>query len=342
MTLKDNRLEFWAALLMGSLFIPAIGSSSISPKWSILSLVIPILWLRSEACLDRGLWRGWLFALLPFLSIFWSPNVYEALNWVWIYFLLGALYVAAPSLSIRAVYWGFCVGVSLSLPAIILQVLAYWPFPEASSGPTGLFLNKNYLAEAGLAALILAWHLRAWFLMPALMVCFIAPMSRGAIIAFIVVVCIWLWPRMRSAAIAVVLLSIGGLSWYIRALPMPTLDHRLAIWRDTIDGLTLFGHGIGSFRTLYPYFASRTDTYVSRPEFAHNEYLHLAFEHGIFSIVFIPFIWIALKRARETERLLLVAILVMAFFSFPLHLPTTAFIFAIAAGYSALHRPDLR
>lgn len=327
---------------MASLFIPAIGSASISPKWSILSLVIPILWLRSEACFDRSLWRGCLVALLPVLSIFWSPNVYEALNWVWVYFLMGALYVAAPSLSIRAVYWGFCVGVSLSLPAIILQIFAYWPFPEASSGPTGLFLNKNYMAEAALAALILAWHLRAFILMPALLVCFLAPMSRGAFIAAIVVLVVWMWPRVRAAAIAASLFSFSAFMCYIKTQPMPTLDHRLAIWRDTIEGLTFFGHGIGSFRTLYPYFASRTDTYVSRPEFAHNEYLHLAFEHGIFAIVFVPFIWIALKRARETERLLLVAILVMAFFSFPLHLPTTAFIFAIAAGYSALHRPDLR
>jgi hypothetical protein len=324
----------WVSFVLAALYVPAIPGAALTSRWAFLSIALPFMAYYASPRRTLGAFLGATFLGGALLSLAWSPILYDALNGTWMLCLMALGYMVGTWAKIEDVYTGFAWGVCLSVIPLGLQLTGLWPLQQ-SSGPSGLFVNKNFLAEAALIALIPAayyWR-RLWPTLPGLIVCAAIPFSKGVVVAGCAVMVAWLWPRSKALSIITFLLCVNGALFYALDRQFPTVDHRLAIWQDTVDGLTGLGHGIGSYRAVYPKYASRSDTLASRPEHAHNEYLEIAFEHGILLAVFMAFAGVLLASAKEPERLILIAIFTLALFSFPLRLPATAFMFALVAGH---------
>lgn len=135
------------------------------------------------------------------------------------------------------------------------------------------------------------------------------------------------------AAVAVV--------WMLRYGVDTSIDtssgERLAIWRDTIANLTIFGHGLGSFREVFLQTASSYDFnhWQSWPEHPHNEWLWLAFEGGVpalgMGIAFALSLWHGV--GDMSERGILACVFVLSLFAMPFHDPATLVLGALCAGF---------
>ena len=110
---------------------------------------------------------------------------------------------------------------------------------------------------------------------------------------------------------------------------------RLNIWQDTLDGLTFWGHGLGSYWDMFPHFASRIDVLVpiqTRPDHAHNDLLELIFETGAIGGLLALAIVATVFSSSSPERYIVICVFVMAFVGFSLHLPATLGMAAFALG----------
>jgi len=104
---------------------------------------------------------------------------------------------------------------------------------------------------------------------------------------------------------------------------------RLQIWKVTWLNLSLLGHGAGSFEGLI-FMSSPTN--LLHPEYAHNDFLQLAFEFGLGAAIPVGILLLALRQVSSPEWPILATALFMATFSFPLYMPVTAFIAALCTG----------
>jgi hypothetical protein len=99
---------------------------------------------------------------------------------------------------------------------------------------------------------------------------------------------------------------------------------RLDIWAATVINLTFFGHGLNTFAAMAPQYG-----------FSHNDFLQLAFEAGIGSLLAIPLCVYSVRRAGQwlPEACALIALVGASLVSFPLHHPMGAALMALLAGY---------
>ena len=82
---------------------------------------------------------------------------------------------------------------------------------------------------------------------------------------------------------------------------------------------------VGSYETVFPYYASYINTELERPKFAHNDLLQLIFEFGVASILIFMVMLNVLNNKRK-ETIIIWAILLVSLFTYPFHVPTASFI----------------
>ena len=97
-------------------------------------------------------------------------------------------------------------------------------------------------------------------------------------------------------------------------------------WLDTIRGITFFGHAIGNCFVEMPGYIQATRRFMSRPDYAENDFLHMAFELGAPGVLLLGGIYVyALFLANCLKvRLAALALLMESCFGFSLHMPATA------------------
>lgn len=332
-------------LLVSVAFVPGILHASTSPRWAVLSLGLA-LWLFSsqgKAEPTIGSRIGLLFVGWATLSLMWSPVAYDAAADLWKLDLLALAFLFGATVKdLKPTYIALGIGVSISGAIALLQRFGVSVVEQVAS-PAGLFGNRNSLAELAVLAIIPVVMMRKWWLLPGCALAVLLPLSWGALAALGAAVSVWLWERSRLAVLALALIAVvGGMALSQRGYERTSAAERMSIWQDTASGLTWLGHGIGSFYTVYPAYANHTDAVTSRLEYAHNEYLHFAFELGVGFLLVLALAFYALGGPLETERLILVALLVECFFSFPLHLPATGFVASLVAGRLCAARHALR
>lgn len=333
---------------MAGAYWPAISAFAVAPKWAVIALV-PLLLVSRRIEMKAAHWAG--LALLGYaaLSLAWHPVLLEGLDGLAKLLLVAACFMAGSLVAdLTILFEAFAWGVTLSAALAIAQYLG-WDGVNQLVPPAGLFGNKNFLGEAAALALIGVVGRPRWWLAIGPLVALWFSGCREAWLAAGVGLLVPLWAMgYRKGVIE----TLVGLCGAISLLSLGPFGHvgdmhtRLAIWHDTWDGLTWLGRGIGSFMVAYPQFATHMDLLAdSRPEFAHNDALQLAFELGLPGLLCggILFAGIILQSAANIRgRAIFVALLVESALGFPLHMPATAFLGACVAGHLARTSPDLR
>jgi hypothetical protein len=311
-------------------FVPGvIGLASIT-SWAVMWLVMPVLLLKCKIEITIIHILGLVFLSYAALSLLWSPHgTLELMQLL----VLASVFVWAYTLqNLRKIIIGLAIGLAVSS---IIAVLQYFQLEtlvlKNTPNPSGLFVNSNIFAEvSGMLLILILINKLWWFIpvtLPGLMVS-----SRAVILGFLIVGLLWIWEKSKLAAISLAVSLTFAAS--LINFSMSSIYQRLYIWLDMLSGLTLFGHGIGSFIYLFPDYNKHSDASINIAEYAHNELLQLTFELGIGVAPFILIILMLLK-ADNDYKYAFVFFIVISCFGFPLHMPVTAFMVAIVAAQLA-------
>jgi hypothetical protein len=266
------------------------------------------------------------------LTVLWTPIRLDSIDALWqtvalpsVCFCLGS-----QARSLRPLFYGAAIGLGVSGAVAIVQVLGWHPLPEVAS-PSGLFVNRNYMAEP--AALVAVWLVSEglwWWLIPVAPAALL-PMARGALLGFAAAMSVRSRTLVGAAAILVAVLTLA------RPGALTGMSERMDIWSNTIAGLSWLGSGIGSFwaihRELYP---------DGLAEHAHNDFLELASDLGAIGIALLGWLAWELRGPLDSARLVLVALAAEACFAFPTHTPLTLALGALCAGHAVRNSPVVR
>lgn len=316
-------LLFGFSFLVTVAFVPGIVDPATLPRWSIIAAGAPLLlMLRTERFPNPLEGAGLAVVISLAAGIAWSPDVLTGYEELAHLAILAVVFCLGASLAdLRPLWQGLCVGVAVNAFIAFLQVLGWYELPQAAA-PAGLFMNRNPLAEVALVALIVGGA-RFWYAVGPC-IALVLTHSRAALGALLVVWSISLWPRHRTAAVAILLVA-GAAAVGAFTLGSESALIRLGVWKSALSNLAVLGNGVGSFVTAYP-----------QAQYAHSEPIQLVYEHGVLALPFFIMLWLLWRvPGYETEHLVLAAICAVGLFAFPLRLPATAFAFALAAGHLA-------
>lgn len=319
-----NLALFTLGLVLPISFIIGVTGFSQEPNYYVLWIGLPLLLFGVRIRPTPAHWIGLALVAWATLSLLWTPQASFAgdtvlrLGAVVLAFLIGA------EISAKPMFWGMWVGLMLNTLLAIYQ----W---SQGTFISGLLFNSNALTEpAGLVALwfVLGGNPLGALLAPAL----ILPGTRAGLLALGVGLGYWLWQRSKLAAIlVVVVLTYAG--WGSR--PSSTTE-RVGVWTDTYTGLTVLGHGLGSFAAIYPKYSVNIDINKARPFHAHSDILEVTFELGIPGLaLFLALLAAIWFQAAPRWHPLLAACYILIAVDFPLFVPTTGFIIAFVAGRAA-------
>jgi len=332
-------------LLVGAFFFvltvllvpPIIGHRDL-PRWALIYAGGPILALifcwKDNAPVKWPDLLGFGFLAFTMASLSWAPDPTLGVLALWHWAALAGLYLVGSRLvSLEPVLLGAGIGIALNSSLVLAQVIGFDGIPQ-KSGPAGLFVVGNYLAEAAVLVMVALVLYRQYF---AAMLCLpaaVLPMGRGALLALAAVGLAWVWPRSRTLAVSL----LAGLVLLAIVLSnhsphQSSTLQRLDIWRDSVAGLTWTGSGAGSYYTLFPGHMKRHDFFESRPSHAHNDALELIYEYGPGALLLGALLSFALAGSLTPARALLLAFVVEGIPGFPLHWPVTAALAALALGH---------
>ncbi len=339
--------------LIAATFWPALSGAANASRWTMLCVAVPVgLFFVKLPPLGSPQWIVAGLLSWATLSLTWTPVLYDGIFRLAELAILAGCFLIGSATNVGAFYRGLAYGLGISSVICILQALGYEPVQIVADGapPSGLFINPDMLGELCIVVLIglLAYRMYPliWMVLPAL----VLSQSRTAMVAG--AICVLGYASLRGKwkyflAIPLLILMVYAIAptkWQLN----PDGGGRISLWLDTIQGMTFFGHGVGSFYTTFIKFATHIDPFHYQPDTAHNDYLQFIFELGFpaaaVAAVGLSMLW---WKANEPEKLVLLAYAVICFLAFPLHNPATASVFAVVAGYStrnwhAVRRPMVR
>ncbi len=220
-------------------------------------------------------------------------------------------------------YVYFCLGVIgiISVISAGFQVAGFFFWQTYYDQPTGLFFSP--IVQGGFLGLVIVAMARIgfWEFIPVLGIgLYLNPNRGGWVVAGVGLLATWV----RQPLIILAAILLGAL--YFSINPGLSDQERFVIWQAGIVNLTWFGHGWGSFEHVWIV----RDGLGYQPLHAHNDYLELAFEHGLYSIPIFCVLAYALSQTQSLDWPILVAFCVMSTFAMPLYIPATASIGALA------------
>lgn len=251
-------------------------------------------------------------ALLTYaaISISWS----EGDKW------MASVWLAMLSLSfvlgmwLKSLSWVWRVFIWILLANLGASLIEWYVYDWPGYGLAG---NPNYLGVALAIAMAAAIGNRWWVYAVLLCGGLVWTNSRGAIIAGGVACFMGLWYHARATGWIAALLAISAGIW-VKTDGGSTLWQRLGIWQDSINHLTFFGSGWGSFQHTYTAFPIKTNMTALIAPHAYNDFLELAFELGIGAVLVWWLIAICFEGRNWADRLVCVTFGAAALTYFPL------------------------
>lgn len=325
---------FWLGLAMLVVYIPGWTGATIPTSWALLSLVLPLaLWRPVEV-------TGFHWAILSWAALAWvyvpfSLSVPDAVWGAWQVSLFAMAFWVGSSLDSPSALWrGVGWGLNLTFPVALAQAFGYHPTLEfLHVYPSAVYYNSMLYGEICAIAILGLILYRHWTLIPLPLAGLVLSHSHGGWLALIAGIIAW---RHRSIGL-LALMALAAAVAFTYHLRSDDAE-RLQVWYAAVTNLSPLGHGPGSFLSLWWQHA---DTAIY-PEYAHNDYLQLAFEYGALSVVPLLAIGAPGLAIRTRDWPIYAAFLLMATFSFPLYSYILAPLGAISAGCVArswdLHR----
>ena len=322
-------------------FWPGIAGAATTPRWAIIGAAAFLLRDRSATIAD--LWFG-LFVGWSALTLLWTGvALWDGIGALLILALLfSGFWLGNQLTTLRPVYIGAGLGLTVSSLIATAQAFGWQSVPHITP-ISGLFVNGNFMAEAAALILVAAVAERIWWLVPCLLPAVTLPMSRGAILSAAAALMVHYRARWRVLVpIVMVAAAAAMFAMLHKTNAEASLIDRLGIWQSAANGLTFFGHGVGSVWSQFPAYDMRPLPHVETPENLHNEFLNVAFEVGAIGLVLFCGLCLTLAGPLDAARLVLIALLVESCFEFPLHMPATGFLGMVAAGHAVRSRYLLR
>lgn len=332
----EHRAGVWA-FLVAVAFIHGIMSAAFAGRWAIIALGVPLVAQIEfkfspfvRFCLAFGTaWAAVSLIATPDLR----GGVFELF---FLIVLVGVMGTASQLKSLGSALSGLCLGVGVSSLFCLSSIFGHTLVDQGSSRFAGLFYNSEVLTE--LAAPLFVWAVvsRRW----PMAACTVLPLfingSRISVLAAAIALvygCRSLpWRYLASVALA------GGAAVLAMALSrdiwtLGSFGERVVFWISTAMAITPLGNGIGWYRASH-----------LTQEFAHSDVLQAMAELGIgvacFAVIPVVIFW--RDRGENAERAAFLALCVEMAISFPLHVPATAFLVALLAGYLVRDRGVVR
>lgn len=339
-------IAFWPGAIYGGQVL----------RWALIAIGPALIFIVYPRSINITLIHlvGFIFLLWLFITLAWTANIYDGLDIVLKLFFLAQVFVLGGRLlATRPIIIGFAIGLWLSSGIAVLQwiipnagyqglVLDQWVWPR-TAGYAGLFVNDATFAWVLVLTIVAALTLYLWWLIPGLLVGLFLLDSRVAWLSLGVTFVAWIWSKSRLlASVLTICMCLIGLVLYELGYKSAGTFERIDIWKDTINGFSLFGHGLGSFSTLFPQFADHIDTFTFKAIHAHSDILELIFETGFIGFGLALIFFTLLISTQSNSRFVIIAFIVIAAFAFPIYLPATAFLAALFAGRIACCRQPLR
>ena len=323
--------------LIMTAFVPGIVGAVSPTAWVVMLCGGSVLLLKTEIKLTLIHWLGLLFLSYAAISCLWSPH--GALDFLHLLALTSVFVWAATLKDLKTIVIGLALGLSVSAAIATLQYFHLVNFIfQATAKPSGLFVNSNVFSEITGMMLILLIVSKLWWFLPSVVPGLLVS-SRSVALGLGLTGLLWVWSRSKSLAITIILL-FGSLGlWLTDFTNFQSIDERFDIWRDTISGFTLLGHGIGSFQYEFPFYAKHLDISLNHPFEAHNDILQLIFELGI-GVIPLMLIMVILLKVNDAYKYSLFFFIVIGLFGFPFYMPVTAFMAALVAGYLVKYSLD--
>lgn len=331
------------------LMVPGIRSYATAPKWSFLAVAVALAVCFTKVKMTKGHGIGLCFLAWAALSLLRAPVIDDGLQgFAWLSILAGAFMLGAAEKDLRLFFMvtGLAFIPSMLNMAAVRCCGVY--FSVGGVFPLGgTFGQPNFAGEAAAAVAASALGMISLRRCPPLiavgpaLATMLLSGSRGGFIGLATMFAVRLMAdlkgRAKVVALGVFLACIVGTAYTLTNLQgREASAQRLDIYRDTYDGLTFFGRGIGQYRATVPEKGHRLAARNLNSEHAHNDFLEIAFELGIPGVVL--FAWLvatALYGARSDEpaAYAMGSLLVAGLFGFPLYEPVAAFLFAVVAGH---------
>ena len=310
-------------------YVPAITGASIPTGW--LVIIVASSWFMYKSTYIWFPISGCIFVLYAALSLLWFPlGLFEVVKLV---SLVGIALWASSLDDLKPIIKGLAFGLIISIIVSAFQNYGFI-YTYTTSRSAGLFVNSNIYAEVSGMLLVLLITYRMWYYIPVtipgLLVC-----SKSVLLALIISLAFKLWYLKYGKYIIIMISSVGLFVIFNSFGINISISQRLNIWLDTIQGLTMFGHGSGSFEYLFPLYADHTNIMLERITMVHNDMLQQLFNFGMFALIPIFAAFKLLQVSDDKHRIPLAYFLVIGVFGYPLFLPVTAFMAALVAGQLA-------
>lgn len=334
--------QFLIGFLLLNIYLPGIIGASIPTGWLFLLIILPLFLFQINIDVKFSHILGFLFLLYAALSFVWTANLNIALMFFLQFVALSLVFCIGSS--IKNIKW-FLVGLGIGLlPSDIIATIQYfYHYPVVFTLPlhtAGLFINQNMFCEASAVLFVTLLIFEFWWILPLTLPGLIYVHSRAAIIGVIVGTELYLFKKNKLYFYIFNGFLMLCFLVTFRNFTFSSVIERFNIWLDVLNGFNIFGNGVGSFEITYPFYATHIDTALARPKFAHNDLLQLMYEYGIGFVFFAIFVFSILK-VRKNENIILVSILTISLFSFPLHIPVIAFIWFLVAGFVSRDMPSI-
>lgn len=248
--------------------------------------------------------------LVSLTAAFAAGRFVNNLRWLWI----------------AAILWATAnVAVALS------QELGFRWIDYGTSRPGGLYGNSNVFAAVIAISLAAALAYRIYLFVPIGVFGLLISESRTAVLAFGATLLLILWRHYRPVALIALLLTIAF------AVNVPrdgasTLA-RMGIWQDTLNNLTIFGSGWGSYFEAYWSWPRHTNMTLIRAQHAYNDILEIIFELGIASVFLWIIIILAVEKSTREELTVFTCFAILSITYFPFFIMPIGQLFAMMLGH---------
>lgn len=251
--------------------------------------------------------------------------------------LVGYVVLRGPWESLAMVNFGLCVAAFLAgancsakpvwtacAMAAVLAVVIYFAIPG---------FNRNTFGCVMALGIAIALAYGFWPLLAVFLPSLALSGSRGAIAATAVAFFVHF---LKSYPALAYFCATGAVAAIVVFQPSTdSLYARFGVWQDTLNHLTLFGHGLGTYQDAYiTWPIHRNMTGIIAPH-AYNDLLEFLFELGIGALPLIFLFVIAFDKAEGPNILILLTGLILSLTYFPLHLPVLSHALAFALGQLA-------